>query len=93
MIEPIGIDTVADTELFEFLAFEPNVSCSYDGCTNEAVNMLQCSEKDGNETICVLHTVQIAIIQSIDPESTIHFNETCGHQPKLSDCQIIPLVL
>lgn len=84
-------ETTWDTELFESIVLEEFVACSMQECDSEATNLLKCGMCDAAETICAFHTHQIAIAQVVQPTSTITFENTCNHSPRIGDCTIVPL--
>jgi hypothetical protein len=85
-------ETIGETEVFVFEEWDHQIPCSYEDCQEAAVNMLQCNIcNQGAETICGTHTDLFRLAQVLTPESTIHFDQSCGHFPEFQNTLIVPL--
>jgi hypothetical protein len=88
---PIGMDTISEVDIFESIELNDHVGCSYGDCDREATHMLECPEDKAAETICKEHAMVFQIVGQTLPNEVITFDNTCGHSPKISECQILPL--
>ncbi len=79
------------TEIFANIDLSDKVDCSYTDCEQEATHMLQCPEDSSCETMCREHTEEAVMTKLLMPDFQIIFDNTCGHTPKMGDCEILPL--
>jgi hypothetical protein len=69
-----------------------SLPCDFTDCENDGTHFLICGIcKESHETMCTEHTADVIMVQTQYPEATIKFDQTCGHSPKFSECEIRPI--
>jgi len=90
----LDMKTISEIEIFEQLeGLDDHVGCSYNDCDKPASHFLVCGEEgcDAAETICNLHTLELLMGQIMSQTETITFDNTCGHNPVIAECEIKPM--
>jgi len=90
----LEMETISEVEIFaELENLDDHVGCSYNDCDKPAVNFLVCGEEgcDAAETICAHHSLLLLVVQMSSTTATITFDNTCGHEPFIHECDIKPM--
>lgn len=84
-------DVSLDLEVFEMIDLDETVPCSAEEeCPNEATGFVVC-RCEQRETVCSFHGKMVVFLQTVTPDTVIHFSATCGHHMFVKYCKIVPL--